>query len=55
VGATTIEPGDITTLKVSIHMGRGMGGPHEFQVTVDSSDPAPSGNVVDVKVDFIEP
>lgn len=54
VGATTINPGETTTLAVSMTMGKGMGGPHLFEVTVNSGDPAPTVNKVSVRVDYQE-
>jgi hypothetical protein len=54
VGSTTINPGETTKLTVSMHMGKGMGGPHLFQVTVNSNDPAPATDKVSVKANFIE-
>ncbi|MHB0866502.1 MAG: hypothetical protein ACYC6B_05070 [Thermoleophilia bacterium] len=54
MGATTIAPGETTTLTVSMTMGQGMGGPHLFEVTVNSSDPAPAVNQVSVQVDYLE-
>lgn len=54
MGATTINPGETTTLAVSMTMGKGMGGPHLFEVTVNSSDPAPTVNKVSVRVDYEE-
>jgi len=54
VGSTTIAPGESTTVNVSMHMGKGMGGPHLFEVTIDSSDPAPAANKVSVRANYIE-
>lgn len=54
MSSTTIKPGETATLTVSMHMGKGMGGPHLFQVTVNSNDPAPAVNKVDVRADFKE-
>ncbi|MHB1390077.1 MAG: hypothetical protein ACYCXF_02435 [Thermoleophilia bacterium] len=54
MGATTIVPGGTTTLTVSMTMGKGMGGPHLFEVTVNSSDPASAVSKVSVRVDYKE-
>lgn len=54
MGSTTINPGETTTLNVSMHMGKGMGGPHTFEITVNSNDPAPAVNKVMAKANFIE-
>ncbi len=54
VGSTTLQPGETTNLTVTLHMGKGMGGKHLFEVTVNSNDPAPAGDKVDVRANFIE-
>jgi len=36
-------------------MGRGMGGQHLFEVTINSDDPAPPVNQVSVRANFLEP
>ena len=54
MGATTIDPGETTTLVVSMTMSKGMGGPHLFEVTVNSSDPAPEQDRVSVRVNYQE-
>jgi len=54
VGATTLQPGETTNLTVSMHMGKGMGGKHLFEVTVNSNDPAPAVNKVAVRANFTE-
>lgn len=55
MGATTLQPGETTNLTVSMHMGKGMGGAHLFEVTLNSNDPAPALNKVAVRANFIEP
>jgi len=54
VGSTTIAPGESTTVNVSMFMHKGMGGPHLFEVTINSGDPAPAANKVSVRANFIE-
>lgn len=54
MGSTTLAPGETTTLNVYTSMGRGMGGMHLFEITVNSSDPAPENDKVQVRVDFLE-
>lgn len=54
MGSTTIEAGKTTTLTVKMHMGKGMGGPHLFEVTVNSNDPAPAVNKVAVRANYID-
>ena len=54
VSSTTINPGETVDLNVSMHMGRGMGGPHLFEVTVNSNDPAAAVNKVAVRANFTE-
>ncbi|MBE0428259.1 MAG: hypothetical protein IBX61_00085 [Thermoleophilia bacterium] len=54
VSSTAIEPGETADLTVSSHMGRGMGGPHLFEVIVNSNDPAPSWNKVAIRVNYLE-
>lgn len=41
-------------LTVSMHMGKGMGGMHLFEVTVNSNDPAPAVNKVAVRANYTE-
>jgi hypothetical protein len=41
-------------MNVSMHMGKGMGGRHLFEVTVESNDPAPAVNKVSVRANFTE-
>jgi hypothetical protein len=53
VGSTTVKPGEIGTLKVSIIMHKGMGGPHLFHVFVKSSDPEKPVTVLKVKADIV--
>lgn len=54
MGSTTLEPGESTDLEVSIHMGRGMGGMHVFEITVPSSDPEATANKLTVRVNYLE-
>jgi len=54
VGSTTLASGATTTLVVSMHMGRGMGGMHLFEFTVDSNDPGSTANKASVRANFIE-
>jgi len=35
-------------------MGKGMGGPHLFEATIESSDPDPAVNKISIRADFIE-
>ncbi len=37
-----------------MHMGKGMGGQHLFEVTISSSDLAPVANKVSVSANFVE-
>ncbi len=53
VGSTTVKPGEIGTLKVSVMMHKGMGGPHLFHVFVKSSDPEKPVTVLKVKADIV--
>ena len=52
MGSTTIAPGESTTVTVSMLMSKGMGGPHLFEVTINSNDPAPAVNKVTVRANF---
>lgn len=54
MGSTTLAPGETTTLKISTHMGKGMGGMHLFEATINSNDPAPANNKVQIRVDYVE-
>lgn len=40
MGATVIRPGSSTTLLFPYAMHPGMGGPHHFEVRVETNDPA---------------
>jgi len=53
VGSTTVKPGEIGTIKVSIIMHKGMGGPHLFDIFVKSSDPENPVTVLKVKADIV--
>ena len=52
MGATTIAPGQSTTLTVAFSMHEGMGGPHHFDVVIPSSDPIQPEQVVSVKARY---
>lgn len=41
VGATTLKPGEATTMELPLFMGmhRGMGGPHLFAMDILTNDP----------------
>lgn len=54
MGSTTLAPGETTTVDVSLHMGKGMGGMHLFEVTIPSNDPDAADASVRVRVDFTE-
>lgn len=54
MSSTTINPGQSETLTVSMHMGKGMGGPHLFEVTVNSNDPLPAVNKVLVRANYLD-
>ena len=54
MGSTILAPGETTMLTVSMHMGKGMGGMHLFQVTVNSNDPAPAANNVSMRANYTE-
>lgn len=54
MGSTTLAPGETTSLDVSIHMGKGMGGMHLFEITVPSNDAGATGNKVSVRVNYTE-
>ena len=53
VGSTTVKPGEIGTLEVSIIMHKGMGGPHLFHIFAKSSDPEKPVTVLKVKADIV--
>lgn len=53
VGSTTVKPGKIGRIKVSVIMHKGMGGPHFFHVFVKSSDPDRRVTVLKVKADIV--
>jgi len=53
VGSTTIEPGESTTVTVSMLMHKGMGGQHLFEVTIKSNDPSPAVSKVSVRANYI--
>lgn len=54
MGSTTIAPGESSTVTVSMNMGKGMGGPHLFEVTVNSNDPAPAANKITLRANYID-
>ena len=54
MGTTTLAPGETTDLTFSMNMHQGMGGMHLFQATVNSNDPAPAGNIVQMRANYIE-
>lgn len=53
VGSTTVKPGESGTLRVSVIMHEGMGGPHLFHVSVNSSDPEKPTTVLKIKADIV--
>jgi hypothetical protein len=53
VGSTTIKPGETGTVKVSVTMHEGMGGPHLFHLFVRSSDPETPITVLKVRADIV--
>ena len=53
VGSATVKPGELGTLRVSVIMHKGMGGPHLFHVFVKSSDPLNPVTVLKVKADIV--
>lgn len=54
VGATTLQPGQKTTLKLQFMMHGAMGGPHHFRVHVLSNDPAQPDFTLDVLSNWVE-
>jgi hypothetical protein len=52
VGSTTVKPGESTTLSFTTHMMEGMGGPHLFEITVLTNDPAEPLQKLRVKAFF---
>jgi hypothetical protein len=53
VGSATVKPGEMGTLRVSVIMHEGMGGPHLFHIFVKSSDPVKPVTVLKVKADIV--
>ncbi len=53
VGSATVKPGEMGTIKVSVMMHKGMGGPHLFHIFVKSSDPEKPVTVLKVKADIV--
>ena len=53
VGSTTVKPGEMGTIMVSVIMHEGMGGPHLFHIFVKSSDPQKPVTVLKVKSDIV--
>ncbi len=53
VSSTTVKPGKIGTIKVSVIMHKGMGGPHFFLLSVQSSDPDKRVTYLEVKADIV--
>ncbi len=53
VGSATVKPGEIGSLRVSVIMHEGMGGPHLFHIFVKSSDPEKRVTVLKVKADIV--
>lgn len=52
MGSTTVEPGVATTLSFTTHMMEGMGGPHLFEITVQTNDPVEPVQKLQVKAVF---
>ena len=53
VGSTTVKPGEVGTINVSVIMHEGMGGPHLFHLFVKSSDPEKRETLLKVKADIV--
>jgi hypothetical protein len=53
VGSTTVEAGEVGTIRVSVMMHQGMGGPHLFHIFVRSSDPENPNKVIKVRADIV--
>ena len=53
VGSTTVKPGETGTIKVSVIMAKGMGGPHLFHIFVRNSDPENWVTILKVKADIV--
>jgi hypothetical protein len=52
VGSTTLEPGKSTDISVSFTMHDGMGGPHQFDLIVNTDDPVEPTQTVSVLAEF---
>jgi hypothetical protein len=52
VGSTTLKPGQSTDISVSFTMHDGMGGPHQFDLVVNSNDPVEPAQAVSVLAEF---
>jgi hypothetical protein len=52
VGSTTVQAGGSTTVSMTFTMHDGMGGPHRFDLVVDSSDPVEAQQTVSVLAEF---
>jgi hypothetical protein len=53
VGSATVKPGEIGTVRASVIMHKGMGGPHLFHVSIKSSDPEKPVTLLKVKADIV--
>lgn len=53
VGSTTVKPGEVGTVSVSVIMHEGMGGPHLFHLFVKSSDPEKRETLLKVRADIV--
>ena len=52
MGSTTVQPGGSTTISISFSMHDGMGGPHHFDLVVDTSDPVEPQQTVSVLAEY---
>ncbi len=53
MGSTALNPGESTTLKVTILMHKGMGGMHLFSVALPSNDPG-APPAVSARVNYLD-
>jgi len=52
VGSTTLQPGASTTISASFTMHDGMGGPHQFDLVVNTNDPVEPAQTASVLAEF---
>ncbi len=54
MGATTLKPGEATTVQIAMMMHRGMEGAHRFRITLPVQSPAAGSELMamEVRADF---